>query len=344
VRDQLTRRQNSDPKNLPQNPTKTKSKGKNIASTSHTQSTSATPDIIAAFPELNKEQKKEMNKLLNLMEEALQQEENTNTPSLFPPHSIDHILLAFFVMSYDTADDLAALLQHMSFAVDFEKLTNRDKTPWTVDSLNAAFATDAAAASSSVKANSQSLDRVFISQNINFLTGVFPYKEKQPPISNGNCYYVQASEDFAQSTTFADCVETSLRHIVNLITFDPINRRFNIPEHLKNTPLASFYESQTPELANGGETDLRSLWNKAAARQKNVVYNNKLPGEESESNNMTSGFVNILRALKSITQQAFTTEFSENASLDQKRQWIIKELEAVFKSLNPTHTYYSHSN
>jgi hypothetical protein len=249
--------------------------------------------------------------------------------SFFPSYTIDHILLAFFCQHYNTGEDVITLLKKLpDIFVDHSKLPQLPQT-WTSVTVAPIFN----------KLDHVSLDEFFILTNLNFISGGLPYQEGDP-ISNGNTYYVdpRTGKYVTDRLTFADCVETEIRHVFNLVTFDIESRTFKIPDALKNSPLDEFYQNQTPALSNAGDTMMRSLWNQVVAGLKNVVYCEAFPGQTQLSNNIDAGFLNFVHVLQEITKVPLP-EYPKNQKLGDKTSWVSESLNTIFTFLNPTHQY-----
>lgn len=80
----------------------------------------------------------------------------------------------------------------------------------------------------------------FFSESFNNPT---PYRSGETLISNGSCnMYDLGLGNFTEILFFADCVETTIRHIVNIALFDKTRRQFYCPENCSEF-VKSFYNN-----------------------------------------------------------------------------------------------------
>lgn len=194
-------------------------------------------------------------------------------------------------------------------------------------------------------------------------TQSIPYKSGEAPLSNGPTQVYDRSMGMLLTPTFADCAEITLRHVLNLMVFDPLSRTFNL-ESLKSAvnqkdnqnlsqyllELENFYQSQHPFMANAGSIAIRSLWSRVIgdlnALDRGIplkilyVHNQDHPEYE-----LDTGFFNAINVFRKL----FGFDLPEGhptrnlnlttASLDQKKYWINIHLTEFFKFINPHRLY-----
>ena len=133
------------------------------------------------------------------------------------------------------------------------------------------------------------------------INGLTPYgKQITALASYGNCYpYHRVKDHIIETTDFADCVETKLRHLCTLFLYDTKTQRYKT-EHLSFDVKGFFDNLISP---NDGSIETRSQWNRLVgdlnAKRTDLpkvsyLKKNAAEGYEYELN---SGFCNMANVL-----------------------------------------------
>ena len=215
-------------------------------------------------------------------------------------YTAESILLGYFVKKFDTKEEVSEFYRALPEQIKLSG--NRTSEVTKEDAL------------SEVKKLHDMLEKAMPKNNI-------PYYSK--PLSNGIALQTTVEGDtcyFDKAKRFADCVDTSVRHLVNLMTYNANDEKFHIPgstcnitnqdlDELKDAynqrnkikhksvkeRLHMYYLYQNQQFANNGDELTRSLWNHVISNisSKNegmydVVY-------MKEKNELSSGLVNVLK-------------------------------------------------
>jgi len=265
--------------------------------------------------------------------------------ALYPERTTEQVLLAFFCYKFNSQEDIWELLRHLD-----GDIVDHSMIPTSTDELKEADLQEIATH------DVYDLDDILDLETADIWSQITPYREGSPLLSNGNAYKYDRSKDqlLKEETTFADCQEITLRHLMNLLFYDFILKGWNlshIEKHLQeNDPenpyfknVREFYAAQGPSLANAGDTDMRSLFNK-------VVGDLNADGKGPEihymkgTNELNAGFINMMRLFEklfSLPLKPFPTPLQgkPKESFEAKREWLEKSLELLFKTLNPTRAF-----
>lgn len=200
------------------------------------------------------------------------------------------------------------------------------------------------------------IDDFYNLANADIFTSIIPYKPGTQPTSNSTTQAFDRTHNTSQqSITFQDCVETVIRHILNLITYNQINRKFDLKsleEYTKNQEylqknllnLDKFYKVQLPTLANAGNLQIRSLWNRVVgdlnANDKpiHIAYS----GGQSYQYDMDPGFINVINVFRKIfglDNKNIKPLDLKAATLEEKKEWIRAYFVALFNIINPNRRY-----
>lgn len=191
-----------------------------------------------------------LNPLFLAMEGTIDEEES----SLYPKYTAEQVVLAFFVYHFNTQADIWNLLANLD-----EKIVDKTRIP-TVE--NKLMQDDMKAILE--KKEPYDIDDVFALAMGDYWAAITPYHPRSPLLSNGNTYpFIRATNSWG-TKTFADCAEMGLRHVVNLLLYDHIEKKFNL-DAIEKISFASpyfanfknFYAVQTPALANSGDITMR---------------------------------------------------------------------------------------
>ena len=215
-------------------------------------------------------------------------------------YTAESILLGYFVKKFDTKEEVSEFYHALPEQIKLSE--NKTSEATKKDVL------------SEVKKLHDMLEKAMPKSNI-------PYYSK--PLSNGSAIQTIVEGDtcyFDKAKRFADCVDTSIRHLVNLMTYNANDEKFHLPgstcditnqdldelltaynqrNKIKHKSvkerLHMYYLYQNQQFANNGDELTRSLWNHVISNisSKNegmydVVY-------MKEKNELSSGLVNVLK-------------------------------------------------
>lgn len=273
--------------------------------------------------------KKTINALLTHVRDGIMMEKRAN--SFFPKYTIVQLIQSFFCYHFNGQSDIWAELSHLD-----DTIVDKSRPfPVMVDRLRATDL-DVIAAKPSL-----GLDDIFNLSNEHLFKSV-PYRTNASLLSNGTTKsYSRTTASFLPNETFQDCVEVTLRHILNLFLFNSTTRKFDLSmleanisrreqETGRQNPylagLRDFYAHQTVELANAGDINTRSLFNKVINNLPQADY------RRGSGNEIRSGFVNILTTFATL----FDLELKPiPAQIDDKKQWLVESFKTLFEMLNP---------
>lgn len=182
-----------------------------------------------------------------------------------------------------------------------------------------------------------------------------PYRVGAAILSNGNTKKYDRKNNVFLTDEFADCVEISIRHLLNCFLFNPISRQFDFSGLLKYrknnqgaseqdpyfASLINFYKIQFPELANDGNIHMRSEWNRVVGdlNAPNEPIERKIRYHQ-ETNELDAGFINLMNVIQKITGvQINPAPLSTYTSFEEKKAWLENAFYDVFEALNPNKGY-----
>ncbi len=269
--------------------------------------------------------------ITNSIVSSLSEEEK----DIYPSHTTEQILSAFFCCKFNTQQDIWHLLGNMD-----EKIVDKTNLPKTDDYL----AQDDLRKISS-KTDAYDHDDLFALAESDIWTALTPYRPGISPLSNGTTYYYnRAKDEYDKGNTFADCVEMAYRHIINMISYDNVKGEFDLTEIrkiAKNSPyfknFEEFYERQTPRLANAGNIEMRSLWNSVVGDLNTPQDSLKIIYNREGANEIRSGFINFVRTFQKIF--GLTLKDLPQKDLSSKIEWLEESIMTIFKAINSTKTY-----
>ncbi len=305
-------------------------------------------DVIAAiFPD-DPFKKTEKNKLLLNIVKVIEAERAAlkagNDAVFYPYYFVEQVISAFFCHKFADQKDIRALVNALN-----ENIVDKTK----IDQINGLLKKeDIMPALGQV--DQGNLDDLWIIANRDIFTRIIPYKNGLTPISNGNVQTYQRSTNTLSDTTFADCIETTVRHIINFMLYDPVSSEFNLSSldaHMNGKDalyipnLKAFYNIQPPDKANVGSLILRSAWNKVIADLGHgVKYRQKFDGADAENNNeLDTGMLNLVRVFKTIFSLDIAPEpilmAGQEAVFEKSIQKLVTDcLQKLCQVLNPKYS------
>jgi hypothetical protein len=208
---------------------------------------------------------------------------------------------------------------------------------------------------------SYDMDTIYALLNADFFDSVTPYKMGESLLSNGLTQSYDRVKDKIIGGTFPDCVETLLRHLVNLLTFDPSAKQFNLNpiweemeklgingNHLQNndplSKLKEFFENKGRDQANAGGLEIRSGWNKVVGDLNNTptYHFNNIPNHQKHkviyktgsTNEIKAGLINIMTVLQKVFWFV-DLKLDDIVNPSTRRIAIQTALESLFRVFNP---------
>lgn len=290
--------------------------------------------------------KKEIKELIKWITQSIHDEKD----SIYPLYTTEQIILAFFCEKFNTQKSIRQLLKALDnldtthgmmqgvggLNVDEEDLLKEEDLPLIAQN------------------RTPNLDDVYLLANADFFERVTPYKPGTQPISNGSTWpYDRANEVFLKDKTFPDCVEEVLRHICNLLFYNPITRAFDLPEATPKN-LVLFYKKQPYLNANTGDISMRSLWNSVIGDLNSTPSHNPIKifygSGNPPSYDLDPGYINIINVFRVLfgldIQNSSHSEKDnlklldlEQASLEKLKEWVEAYLDFIFTTLNPGRRY-----
>lgn len=269
-------------------------------------------------------------------------------PAFYPNFCIEQIITAFFCLKFSDQEALKELLVNLS-----NEIVDQANINAVAGDLKAEDVQPALDRLTNQKAD---LDDLWIIINRDIFTRILPYQNGKNPISSGLANrYKRITNKLSETSPFSDCVEVTLRHIINIMLYNALNNSFNLAHlgnHMadKNNPFfknfTDFYNLQKPAQANAGDSVIRSAWNKVIADLgNNVKYCKKFDDKDSENNNeLESGMINMLRVFKTLfsldfDQEPIYTDDQKASFKNTLEAWITSNLEKTFKFLNSSFLY-----
>lgn len=282
---------------------------------------------------------------------ALKKSIDLEKDSLYPTYTTEQVVLAFFCEKFNSQQDIWKLIKALAdLDNDHQLIQNREMID--IEGENLLREEDLEKLETITKPD---LDDIYLLANTDIFYRPIPYKDSVSPISNGSTYpYNRQIQKTDEKDTFPDCIETLIRHIFNLLLYNPTAKNFNLSPldihnpYVKN--LVSFYKYQSPLLANAGDIKTRSFWNTVVGdlNEGDIdpgILVNYSKGFPRKSYDMTSGFFNVITALEKIVplsqekRNAIKDIDAKTVSLEEAKEWIEAHLIGIFEKINPEHTY-----
>lgn len=235
---------------------------------------------------------------------------NNGNPRLLPPYMTERILLCYFVKKFNSNEDVEFFYNKLKQLIrlktdEFSVEEQKNKRETTLSQM-------------------KKLHETY--QSIVCFSSI-PYDST--PIVNGGAKKIrflnsEKSEAIFEKTCFADCVDTSVRHVLNFMTYDHTSETFKIPgcdafdetllhrlEEIIDAmqtgakfPVTNlldrirlFYMYQDKLKVNYGDTITRSLWNYviSGVNMKDCGGYDVAYKQDASENELSSGLVNFLK-------------------------------------------------
>ena len=235
---------------------------------------------------------------------------NNDNPQLLPLYMTERILLCYFVKKFNSNEDVENFYNKVKQLIclktdEFSVEEQKNKRETTLSQMKILHETY---------------------QSIVCFSSI-PYDSM--PIENGSAQKIrflnsEKSEAVFEKTCFADCADTSVRHVLNFMTYDRASETFKIPgcdifdETLSHRleeivdaiqtgekfPVANlldrirlFYMYQDKLKVNYGDTITRSLWNYviSGVNMKDCGGYEVAYKQDASENELSSGLVNFLK-------------------------------------------------
>ncbi|MBA3814877.1 MAG: hypothetical protein H0X26_10455 [Alphaproteobacteria bacterium] len=203
-----------------------------------------------------------LNPLLNAIRESIEAEKKGT--SLYPRHTTEQLIEAFFSYQFNVQTEMWKLIEDLDGSIVDKSKPLPTGEKYLEEKDLPIIATK----------KEFNLDDIFDLANASIFTSLTPYKAGVNLLNNGTTeFYDRTNNAYIKGKLFQDCVETGIRHMNNLLSFDPITREFNLKpikkfvgDKEKTTGIANpffrnfekFYEKQTLLLANAGDIGTRS--------------------------------------------------------------------------------------
>lgn len=276
-----------------------------------------------------------LNPLLNSIRESIEAEKKGT--SLYPRHTTEQVIEAFFCYHFNTQEEVIELLGILD-----ESIVDKNKPlPTQIHYLEKKDLSVIAAKPA------LNLGDLFDLTQATIFTSPTPYKTGINLLNNGPTnYYDRENNSYIQGKTFQDCVETAGRHISNLLTFNPISRKFDLTaieafvrekertsgvKNLYFENFKNFYSKQTFLMANAGDIGTRSLWNTVVGNLPKTIY------RREGSNEIKSGFINLLNTFDTLF--SLSLKPAPTSGFNAKETWVKESLQTLFAALNPSYSY-----
>lgn len=155
--------------------------------------------------------------------------------ALYPERTTEQIILAFFCYHFNTQEDIWKLLNCMD-----DSIVDKSKIPEESDILKKEDLEAIAAH------DVYDLDDIYALVMADMFDRITPYREGSPLLSSGNAYRYDLAQDqlVTDKPTFADCQEITLRHLMNMLFYDPIKRCWDlsaVETHLEKNDFTNPY-------------------------------------------------------------------------------------------------------
>ncbi len=278
---------------------------------------------------------KTLNPLLNSIRESIEAEKKGT--SLYPRHTTEQVIEAFFCYHFNTQEDIWKLLEDLDGSIVDKNKPLPTQTHYLEEKDLPAIAAKEAL----------NLGDLFDLTQATLFNSLTPYKAGINLLNNGTTHFYDRDHNaYVRDKTFQDCVETAGRHISNLLTFNPITREFDLKavedfvttaevwSGVKNPyfdNFTAFYEKQTFLMANAGDIGVRSLWNTVVGNLPKTTYCRE------GTNEIKSGFINLLNTFDTLFSLSLPP--SPITGLHTKKMWVEASLATLFSALNPAYSY-----
>jgi hypothetical protein len=230
------------------------------------------------------------------------------TEPFYPKYFVELILSAYVCDRANTKEDIEAYIRALQ-AFDSNHLITK-KTPEEVH-LQAL----SPEAFDHVKEIKDPYAKKFFAQYIKNIHSHLPYQDGVTLSQNGSTHPVSGPEgeiDF-QGDTFQNCAEEALKHLFNILLFDPVTRTFDLshlgapnPGHNRIGQLQDFYKLQGVDDVNNTDLELKDAWNRVMG-DLNSLNSPRPPVKykRDSENEILSGWINQIHVLERVLDQEF---------------------------------------
>ncbi|OIN82898.1 leucine-rich repeat domain-containing protein [Francisella sp. TX07-6608] len=151
-------------------------------------------------------------------------------------------------------------------------------------------------------------------------------------VSNGTAKKFNRNQGISLKTSFSDCTETVLRHIFNLMLYNPKTEAWDLNQ-IKDQNLKEYYEKYSPKEADSNSTYQRSDWNRVVA---DLNTSNKAAGNMSVSyiknnNEIKAFWENIILVIGYVTGDIPEANKLWNNNFSLREKYIKDYLINVFR-------------
>lgn len=286
--------------------------------------------------------------LIKAIEDTL----NSEGTSIYPTYTTEQVILAFFCHKFNTQEDIWHLMEQLDDSiVERAKVEEKLKAARNKEDLTLK---ENDLEEEIVKHNAYDLDDVLALEMADIWTMETPYRPGSLLISNGSARPYDRNNDRSQVAEFADCAETTLRHLMNILLYNPLTRDWDltyiekyVQEHAPGNTyfenFKKFYERQMPTYANDGTPVMRSLFNRVVgdlnSNPKDLMEDSSIPIIRYSQNNneLEPGFINLMHVFQrlfGLKPDPLPQEFTK------KCEWVEKALQNLFEALNPKRLFY----
>ncbi|MGI4850975.1 MAG: hypothetical protein ACRYGR_03460 [Janthinobacterium lividum] len=285
--------------------------------------------------------------ILSAIEKSVSQELETDPDKkfLYPSHTTEQIILSYFCQKFNDQKDILDMMSHLNRNIideaHHQELEDRLKQNNPQDLLGPDDLEKIA------QKPSYDIDDIYaLSHAYLFDVQFTPYIENSALISNSNCQIYDRKNNVIIASSYADCGETTARHLINLMAYDAEHENFDLThlkEHMKdkNNPyfenFLKFYEQQTTSQVNNGSIDMRTLWNRVMGDLNKAGDVTKIRYGKSQGDieyELDPGIINLLHAFDKIFSLSLDS-LTDTAKFEEKKFWIETSLSKLFKVFKP---------
>ena len=283
--------------------------------------------------------------LLSSIESSIMQELKGGDNFLYPKGTTEQVLLAFFDYKFDKQSDIWELMSHFDDEL-VDKQSLKIAQEGGVD-----LSSESDIRNLIQKTEPYEIDDLYELGNASLLSALIPYKEGVAFLSHGNARLYDRASNQLSERTFADCVETTVRHTLNLLFYNPNQRAFDtsrvqVPQlnDLSNNPthqLITFFQKQSVDQTSSGDIAYRSDFNTMIAdlnvgknqNQQDIVY---LRDGKNELDVGAFNFINVLSRVLNIPLEGNVDALP---GMDAKIKWAESNLQKLLDQGGPGKTH-----
>ncbi len=238
--------------------------------------------------------------------------DNSEAKKFYPKDILQKLVLAFVCEHFDTKECLEAFVNEYAKAKNVQGRIV----------CNAMLKADWVGRSQELKQkdvlNYENIFQLFMFPD--FFSTVTGYS-KATPVGHGNTNECKKDQDNPElviddpSNTFSDCAETSVRHLINILCFDP-NTSHLMLNHIKDHRLLAFLAKyREKDDFNRGDIRIRTDWNKVVSCRDGIGY------IRENQNELFGSLKNIFNLLSMFARQEFRLDQDvKNLEKNQKEQ------------------------